>query len=138
MNNGKITIKFAIAFLSAVLFNLLLSEGKASELPPTVSPEIQPNNNEILEEMQSFLFEENGIMDQVNNELLKEGYKTRTALVYYSKEDIQLKFFLVDREATEADQKKVKSIFFELIDENQLDANAFTIEVGNENEGPDW
>jgi len=136
MKNIKVIFSAASAL---VMIGLLLPlQGEAAELPSTVSPEIQPKNNEILEEMQNFLFAENGIMDQVNTELLKEGYKARTALVYYSKEDIQLKFLLVDKEATASDQEKVKSIFFELIQKNNLDPNAFTIEVGNEEDGPDW
>ncbi|MDI7743128.1 hypothetical protein QMK38_14085 [Lysinibacillus fusiformis] len=136
MKNIKVILSAASAL---VMIGLLLPlQGEAAELPSTVSPEIQPKNNEILEEMQNFLFAENGIMDQVNTELLKEGYKARTALVYYSKEDIQLKFLLVDKEATASDQEKVKSIFFELIQKNNLDPNAFTIEVGNEEDGPDW
>lgn len=136
MKNIKVIFSVASALLMIGL--LLPLQGEAAELPSTVSPEIQPKNNEILEEMQNFLFAENGIMDQVNTELLKEGYKARTALVYYSKEDIQLKFLLVDKEATASDQEKVKSIFFELIQKNNLDPNAFTIEVGNEEDGPDW
>lgn len=138
MKNIKFTICVASAFLTILFFSNLPAQGKTAELPATVSPEIQPKNNEILEEMQHFLFEENGIMDQVNRELLKEGYKTRTALLYYSKDDIQLKFLLVDKEATKSEQEKVESIFFELIEKNNLDPNAFTIEVGNESEGPDW
>jgi len=134
----NIKVIFSVASALVMIGLLLPLQGEAAELPSTVSPEIQPKNNEILEEMQNFLFAENGIMDQVNTELLKEGYKARTALVYYSKEDIQLKFLLVDKEATASDQEKVKSIFFELIQKNNLDPNAFTIEVGNEEDGPDW
>lgn len=136
MKNIKLIFRVASAFLMILL--LQATQAKASEFPSADSPEVQPKNNEILEEMQNFLFEENGIMDQVNHELLKEGYKTRTALVYYSKEDIQLKFLLVDKEATATDQEKVKSIFFELIQKNNLDPNAFTIDVGNESDGPGW
>ena len=132
-------IGLATAFLSAALFGISPIEAQTPELPSTVSPEIQPGNNSaILEEMEKFLFEEEGIMDQVNHELLKEGYKTRTALIYYSKEDIQLKFFLVEKPATQSNQQKVKSIFYKLIEKNNLNPKAFTIEVGEESDGPDW
>ncbi len=139
MTNRRLTFSIAAALLLGFLVNFPLTEVKATtELPSSVSPEVQPDNHAILEEMENFLFKENGIMDQVNRELRKEGYKTRTALVYYSKEDVQLKFLLVDKEATESHQEKVKSIFFELIEKNQLDPDAFTIEVGSGNDGPDW
>jgi len=131
-------ISLATAFLSTILFGISPTEAQTSELPSTVSPEIQPGNNEILEEMEHFLFEEEGIMDQVNHELLKEGYKTRTALIYYSKEDVQLKFFLVEKPATQSNQQKVKSIFYKLIEKNNLNPKAFTIEVGEQSDGPDW
>ena len=131
-------ICLATAILSALLFGISRTEAQTPELPSTVSPEIHPGHNAILEEMEKFLFEEEGIMEQVNHELLKEGYKTRTALIYYSKEDIQLKFLLVEKPATQSNQQKVKSIFYKLIKKNNLNPKAFTIEVGEESDGPDW
>lgn len=127
-----------VALVSALFLNISLAEGKIADVPYSDSPEIQEENRKMLEEMEDYLFNDNGIMEQVSDVLLKNGYKTRTALAFYSKENIQLKFILVDKEATEAEQEKVKSIFFELVDKNNLDPNAFTIKVGDENDGPDW
>ena len=139
--NNMTYSKFTSAFLTlATVFfiNISVAEGEIADIPYSDNPEIQKENQKMLEEMEEYLFNNNGIMEQVSDVLLENGYKTRTALAFYSKEDIQLKFILVDKEATEADQEKVKSIFFELVDKNNLDPNAFTIKVGDENDGPDW
>lgn len=141
MKNRKFIPSVVTAFLTfiAVLFiNISLAEGKISAMPSTESSELQDENNKMLKEMEDFLFSNNGIMEQASNELLKNGYKTRTALAFYSKENIQLKFILVDKEATKSEQEKVKSIFFDLVEKNNLDPNAFTVKVGDENDGPDW
>ncbi|MCM3389583.1 hypothetical protein [Ureibacillus chungkukjangi] len=137
MTYKRLTSVF-VALVSALFLNISMAEGKIADVPYSDSPEIQEENRKMLEEMEDYLFNDNGIMEQVSDVLLKNGYKTRTALAFYSKENIQLKFILVDKEATEAEQEKVKSIFFELVDKNNLDPNAFTIKVGDENDGPDW
>lgn len=141
MKNRKLTFSVLTVFLTLVaslFYNLSSTEGKTPEESTTDSSEIQEENQKMLEEMEDFLFSNNGIMEQASDELMKYGYKTRTALAFYSKEDIQLKFILVNKEATKSEQEKVKSIFFELVEKNNLDPAAFTVKVGDENDGPDW
>ena len=59
-------------------------------------------------------------------------------VVVFSKDDIQVKYILEKKEATESVQEEVKSIFFEIVKENNLDSNAFNLKVGDSNDGPDW
>ncbi|MEK3954598.1 hypothetical protein [Psychrobacillus sp. FSL K6-1464] len=49
-----------------------------------------------------------------------------------------MKYVLNNKDATESEQEKVKSIFFETVEKNNLDANVFTLKVGDINDGPDW
>jgi len=126
-----------LAFVTLLFINMQEVEGK-TDIPFTDGAELQEGNNRMLQEMEEFLYGQKGIMEQVSNELLKNGYRTRTALAFFSKDDIQLKFILVDKEATKSEQEKVKSIFFELVEKNNLDPKAFSVKVGDENDGPDW
>ena len=122
---GTVVILFVVTFL---FFNNSSSKGKVSEVPPTVSSE----------EMENFLYGDNGIMNQVHNELSEKGYVYRIAIAAYSKEDIQMKIILSNKEATESEQEKVKSIFNELVVKNKLNPNAFTLKVSDSDDGPDW
>ena len=55
-----------------------------------------------------------------------------------SVDDVHVKYVLNNKEATESEQEKVKSIFFETVKKNNLDSNAFKLKVGDINDGPDW
>jgi len=56
----------------------------------------------------------------------------------YSVDDVHVKYVLNNKDATESEQEKVKSIFFETVEKNNLDTNVFTLKVGDINDGPDW
>ena len=62
----------------------------------------------------------------------------QTLITANSIDDIKLKYILENKEATESEQKAVKTIFFDLVEKNNLDSNAFELKVGDEDDGPDW
>jgi len=55
-----------------------------------------------------------------------------------SVDDVKVKYILTKKEATESEQKAVKSIFFEIVKKNNLDSNAFNLKVADSDDGPDW
>ncbi|MGE7943921.1 hypothetical protein ACQKNB_17720 [Lysinibacillus xylanilyticus] len=55
-----------------------------------------------------------------------------------SVDDVQVKYILNNKDATEFEQETVKSIFFEIVKKNNLDSNAFNIKVADSDDGPDW
>ena len=74
-----------LSFVTVLFINNSPSVGKTTEVSPTVNPEIQVENDKILQEMENFLFGDNGIINQVREELLGKGYEFSTALVFHSK-----------------------------------------------------
>ena len=125
MKNGRIAIVGIVITLFIVTFlfinNNSSSKGKVSDVKSVVSSE----------EMENFLYGDKSIMVQVQNELSEKGYVFRTLISAYSKEDIQMEIILSNIEATEAEQKKVKSIFYEFVEKNNLDPNTFTLKVSD-------
>lgn len=114
-----------------------MSKEKETEVP-LIAPEIQAEHVTLLEDMEKFLYKENGIMEQLQQELSKKGYKVHILIVAYAKDDVHMKIILTDREATESEQAKVKSIFYQLVEKNKLDSSAFTLKVNDSDDGPDW
>lgn len=49
-----------------------------------------------------------------------------------------MKYVLVNKDANESAQEEVKSIFFESVENYNLDSNSFTLKIGDVNDGPDW
>lgn len=70
-------------------------------------------------------------MNHVHNELLEKGYIYRLLIAAYSKEDIQMKIILLNKEAPELEQEEIKSIFYELVKKNNLNPKAFTLKVSD-------
>lgn len=99
---GAVIFLFVGAFL---IINSSSSKGNESEFSSTVSSE----------EMETFLYKDNGIVNQVHNELSEKGYRYSIMIAAYSKEDIQMKIILSNKEVTEATQEEIKSIFYELV-----------------------
>lgn len=52
--------------------------------------------------------------------------------------DVQVKYILNNKDATESEQEVVKSIFFQIVKKNNLDSNAFILKVADSDDGPDW
>ncbi|OCA89317.1 hypothetical protein [Pseudobacillus wudalianchiensis] len=144
LKKGKITLigTIVILFVAALLFiNNSLLKRDISEVPPSVSPEIQKENEKRLkevEEIQALLFQENGFFEQVKNKLEEKDYAHRMMLMIYSKDDIRVKYVLDNKGATESAQEEVKSLFYSVVKKNNLNPNSFSIKVGDNDDGPDW
>ena len=132
---GTIVILFIITFL---FINNALSKVDISEVPPTISTQQQAENERKVDEIENFIYGGSGIIKQVDNELVKKGYQFQTLVMVNSVDDVLVKYILTNKEATESEQKTVKSIFFEIVKKNNLDSNAFNLKVTDSGDGPDW
>jgi len=141
MKKGKITLIGTIGILFVVAFLFINNTSTKGEVSPSISPEIQAENEKKLkevEEISTLLYQEGGFFEQVNNKLKEKGYAFQMLLSVYSKDDIQVKYILEIQDATESVQEEVKSIFFESVENNNLDSNSFNLKVADSNDGPDW
>ncbi|WP_413366135.1 hypothetical protein [Lysinibacillus sp. 3P01SB] len=91
-----------------------------------------------VEKIQQLLFQENGLFDQVGNRLKGHGYTFQMLLAIYSKDDIRVKYILENEEVSEPLLEEVNSIFYEEVEEQNLDAADFSLKVTNQDAGPDW
>ena len=132
---GTIVILFIITFL---FINNALSKVDISEVPPTISTQQQAENERKVDEIENFIYGGSGIIKQVDNELVKKGYQFQTLVMVNSVDDVLVKYILTNKEATESEQKTVKSIFFEIVKKNNLDSNAFNLKVADSDDGPNW
>lgn len=135
---GTIASIFVVFFL---FINNSLTKGDAPDFPISISPEIYAETEKNLEEIErisNLLFKEDGFFEQVNNKLEEKGYTFQMLLAIYSEKDIQVKYILANKDATESVQEKIKSIFHEAVENNNLDSYSFNLKIGDENDGPDW
>lgn len=131
-------ILFVVTFL--FINNTSIKE-EISEVPPSISPEIQAENEKKqkeVEEISNLLYQEGGFFEQVNNKLKEKGYDFQMLLAVFSKDDIRVKYILTNKDAIESIQEDVKSIFFESVDNNNLDSNLFNLTVGDSKDASDW
>ncbi|MEK4231258.1 hypothetical protein [Solibacillus sp. FSL H8-0538] len=144
IKKGKITLigTIGISFVVTFLFiNNSSTKEETSEAPHSISPEIQAENEKKrkeVEEIQMLLYQENGFFEQVNKKLKEKGYVFHMLLAIYSKDDIRVKYILANKDVTESAQEEVKTIFYELVENTNLDSNSYNLKVGGSNEGPDW
>lgn len=141
MKKSKVTLigTIVILFITTFLFiNNSLSKGDVSEVPLTISIQQQAENERKVAEIENFIYGDRGIIKQVNDELVKKGYQFQTLVIANSVDDVQVKYILTNKEATESKQESVKSIFFEIVKKNKLDANTFKFKVADRDDGPDW
>ena len=89
------------------------------------------------EDFQKSLLIKDGFFDQVGEELKKQGYENNMLGMFHSKEEVWVKYVLVDKEATKQEQKEVETIFFEMAIEYNLDPSIFKVKVSNE-DSPEW
>lgn len=141
LKQSKVTLigTIVILFIIISLFiNNALSKGDISEVPPTISTQQQAENERKVAEIENFIYGDSGIIKQVNDELVKKGYQFQTLVMANSVDNVQVKYILTNKEATESEQELVKSIFFEIVKKNNLDSNAFNLKVADSDDGPDW
>lgn len=143
MKKGKITLLGIFATLFVVIFlfiNNTATKGETSGVH--LSPEIQEENEKKFKEVEEFstlLHQEGGLFEQVSTKLKEKGYVSfQIMIAMYSKDDIRVKYILENNDATESVQKEIKSIFFESVENQNLDSNSFNLKVGDSDDGPDW
>ena len=102
-----------------------------SEDPPSIISEVEAGERIMveIEAITTELYKEAGLFDQINNQLKEKGYEYQMLLVIYSMDDIRVQYVLANKEATESRQEEIKSIFFESVENNNLDANSFNLKV---------
>lgn len=123
-----------------MFINSSLSKGEISDLSPP-SPKIQAENEQNLkevEEFQNLLYQENGLFEQVSNKLAEKDYEFQMMLAVYSKDNIQVKYILTNKDVTNSVQEEVKSVFYEIVEKNDLDSSAFNLKVVDSDDGSDW
>ena len=142
MKKGKITLLGIFATLFVVIFlfiNNTATKGETSGVH--LSPEVQEENEKKFKEAEEFstlLHQEGGLFEQVSTKLIEKGYAGQMLISMYSKDDIRMKYILENNDATESVQKEVKSIFFESVENHNLDSNSFNLKVADSDNGPDW
>lgn len=142
MRKGKMVSigSFVILFVIAILYmNTPSTYGKTTEF--TKSPETKVETlkkPKDINEISTVLYQRDGFFEQIGKQLVEKGYEFQTLVAVYSEDDIQVKYVLENKDATESVEKVVKSIFFESVENHSLNANSFTLKVGDYNDGPDW
>lgn len=91
-----------------------------------------------VEEILTRLYQKDGFIEQIGKKLEGKGYEFQTLVAVYSSDDIQVKYVLENKGATEFVQEEVKSIFYESVENYNLDSNSFNLKIGDNNDGPDW
>lgn len=142
LKKGILTlIGFTVTLIVVAFFlftNNALSKEGISKDQPSISPEVQAENEKKSLEIENFLYGNSGIIKQVNDELTVKGYVFQTLIMAPSVDEIQVKYLLENREATVSEQEIVKSIFFEIVEKNNLNPQAFNLKVADKDDGPDW
>ncbi|SOC42527.1 hypothetical protein [Ureibacillus acetophenoni] len=121
---GIVLILFLLTFL---IINNSLSNVTRIQLPVNSVEDYKKE----FEEIENLLYGDPGVMNKVNSELLENGYAFQATIAGVSLNDIQVKIVLYNNEATEEEQEKVKTIFYEIIKEYNLDPNAFSLVISD-------
>lgn len=103
-----------------------------------ISAQQQAENERKTAEIENFIYGDSGIIKQVNDELMKNGYQFQTLIMANSVDDVWVKYILTNKKATESEKEAVKSIFLEIVKKNNVDSNAFNLKVADSDDGPDW
>jgi len=144
MKKGKLTLLGMFVTLVVVIVLIIINtsiKGEIFEVRSYASPEIQmenENKHKELEEFSTFLFQEGGFFEQVSKKIKEKGYEFQMLIAFYSVDDIQVKYVLENKDATESKQEEIKSIFFDSVERNKLNSNSFNLKVGDSDDGPDW
>ena len=129
---GTIAILFIAIFLLFNNSNFIVRD--IAEVSPSISPEIQAEN----EKKQKEVEEVSTFIEQVNYKLKNKGYAFQTLVTVYSKDDVWVKYIIDNKDATKSVQEDILSVFFESVENKNLDSNSFNVKVSDRNDGPDW
>ncbi|PIC62653.1 hypothetical protein CSV79_15985 [Sporosarcina sp. P13] len=144
MTKGKIALigtVVIILFVTFLFINNYLTKGTASEISPSMNPDMQTESEKNLkevEEISTLLYQKDGFFEQVNTKLKGKGYAFQMMVVINSKDDIEVKYILENKDATESIKEEIKSTFYESVENNNLDTSSFNLKIGDRKDGPDW
>ena len=131
MKKGKLKLIGFGALLLAVASMLIYTQAFGTE-----KEVVKKTSLELIKEVEDFqesLQKDGGLFDQVDEEMKNAGYDEYSiAGTLNSKEDIWLKIILPNYEVvTDRKSEEIINIFKDKIRSNNLDTNAFKIEVSN-------
>lgn len=144
MNKGQISligvILFAVISISLFIYSGVVASKENSNDTDPLSKLTQEELEIVFKEFDDFeglLLKKNGLYEQVYEEMKKAGYEYVMITTLYDKDVTWVKFGLTNKKGTEAEKTEIRSIFYTLVEKNNLDSSAFKIRIKNDDR-PDW
>ncbi|QFF99093.1 hypothetical protein PB01_09765 [Psychrobacillus glaciei] len=128
---GKWKIVLIGIALFSVIFTYLFSYTQTTKLvlelcsPYLEAPEITQN-------FQYSFMQKGGLYDQFGQRLKEKGYNHLILTGINPKKEILVKLVLIDKEANQQRQEKIKEIFNDFLAKNDLDPSVFKVKVSND------
>lgn len=126
----KIGLLFG-TFLFLITITVFLFTSTPKAILEVCSPFFQQGTMET-QILQLTLMEKGGLYDQVGERLKEKGYEHRILGGIDAKDKILVKFVLANKEANNLRQQEITTIFNDYITKNNLDTEAFKIQVSND------
>lgn len=133
---GFLVILFVVASL---YINHVSIQEKTIEpsMSSKIAAEIEEKPKDI-KEISTRLYQRDGFFEQVGKKLEELGYDFQALVTVQSKDDIQVKYVLENKNATKSVQKEVESIFYESIEIYNLDSDSFDLKISDYDDGADF
>ena len=87
-------ILFVVTFL---FINNTSSKRNISVIPPSINPQVQAENERKTAAIENFIYGDSGIIKQVYDELVKNGYQFQTLIMANSVDEVQVKYILTNK-----------------------------------------
>lgn len=128
---GKRKIGLIGIALFSVIFTYLFSYTQTTKIVLELcSPYLE--EPEIAQNFQYSFMQKGGLYDQFGQRLKERGYNHLILTGINSKKEILVKLVLIDKEANQQRQEKVKEIFNDFLAKNNLDPSVFKVKVSND------
>ncbi|MFJ8064551.1 hypothetical protein ACIQYS_07960 [Psychrobacillus sp. NPDC096426] len=119
------------ALIPLVLLSLFLFTNNPKAVLEICSPLFQSGSLEI-QTLQLKLMEKGGLYDQVGQRLNEKGFEHHILAGITSKDEILVKFVLINQEANEKRQEEINDMFNDYVVKNNLYKQAFKVKVSND------
>lgn len=127
-----------IETFAKVFFVAYLSTNDVLPNEETVIEAAQEAKPTDIEEISTRLYQREGVFEQIGRKLEENGYLFQTLIEVHDKDDIEVKYILENKIASKTVQKEVSSIFFDWVEQHNLESSTFTLSVEDYYDGPDW
>ena len=124
----KSLIYLSCIFLIGLVFFIYTKVSTTEE--KTNAPVSISEDEEILKDM-------GYINEQVSRALKEKGYEYVMLTQVNSKDNIDIKFALSNKEVTISEQKEVRAIFYDTLEKNNFNSKYFNVRVTND-DNPNW